>query len=86
GADTDLKCRFVKNDMKICSLTKIIAGWRIYEEALTYRPDLRNVRFKESVMINHRYTGSYMNYYTVRLFLYNFIVPSIKRFLKYFRS
>jgi glycosyltransferase involved in cell wall biosynthesis len=86
GADTDLKCRFIINEMRICTLPKIIAGWRMYEEALTFRPDLKKVRFKEAIMVNNRYTGNYLTSYTLRLFIYNYIVPTIKGVFKYFKK
>ncbi len=81
SADTDLRCRFIVRAMKISIFPKIIAAWRIYEETLTFRPDLRTVRFKEAVMVNHRYTGYFLNYYNTRLFAYNYIVPVVKKLL-----
>lgn len=82
GADTDLKCRFIKKGLRICVLQQKIAGWRIYDEALTFRPGFKNERFKEAVRLNYHYTGNWISYYTIRLFLYNYIVPIIKRILK----
>jgi len=83
GADTDLKCRIIKNELSIIVLEKIIAGWRIYEDALTFRPDLKYVRFIEAIKINYRYSNRIFNYYTLRLLYYTFLLPPIKRLLKY---
>ncbi len=86
GADTDLKCRFIINEMRISTLPKIIAGWRIYDEALTFRKDLKKDRFKEAIIVNHKYTNSYINYYNIRLLLYNYVVPIIKNCLFFLKK
>jgi len=83
GADTDLKCRIIKKGLSIIAFEKIIAAWRIYDEALTFRADLKNIRFKEAIKINNRYTQTLINYYNVRLLLYTYFVPLIKKILKY---
>ncbi|MGB4659606.1 MAG: glycosyltransferase family 2 protein [Mobilitalea sp.] len=83
GADTDLKCRFIKNKLEIDFVPKIIAGWRIYNDSLTYRPDLKTKRFKEAIKVNYKYTRKIINYYTLRLFVYNYILPGIKILFRY---
>ena len=83
GADTDLKCRYIKRNMNICIYPEIIAGWKVYEEALTYRKDIKHERFKEALKVNHRYNRFYLNHYVIRLFFYNYIVPVVKRCISF---
>lgn len=85
GADTDLKCRFIKREMANFIFPEIIAGWRIYNETLTFRPDLKRARIIEAIKVNHRYNKCYINQYTNKLLFYNYIVPLIKECLNVFK-
>jgi glycosyltransferase involved in cell wall biosynthesis len=81
GADTDLKCRYIYRGMNVKILHQIIAGWKIYDNTLTYRKDLKYKRFKEAIKVNHRYNHFYFNFYTIRLFVYIYIVPFIRKII-----
>jgi glycosyltransferase involved in cell wall biosynthesis len=86
GADTEIKCRVIKKNLNIKQIPDTIAFWRLYEDTLTHRPDLKWERLFEAIKINRIYNRTYFTRYNTRL-LFNYLFfdefkKNIKKILK----
>jgi len=79
GGDTDLWKRFAKYNLNIVHIDKQIGKWRIYNETLTYNPELKWDRFWEAIKVYHRFNKNYFSRYIFNLIFHYFIYSTFRK-------
>ncbi|HIE16114.1 MAG TPA: glycosyltransferase [Bacteroidales bacterium] len=83
GGDGDFWQRCINLNLSFYFYDKTITNYRVYNETLTYKPELKKYRFKETIKIHRRYYTKIFSPYIIRLYYTYFIKHPLYPVYKY---